>query len=202
MIRLKTNQDAVEKLEGRYQDLLHYITHGLNDQLALDTETELAECVEYISYFGGHVFLLENAVELKSIDLPSNWGSDQRRSIIDDAEVFDIARYVCKGKYAELMLITNNGGGDIYFIPYEISKRCSNVKLSIRMTIESDHAAANNMKMAEDLGDVRQEDGMDEAKDVQEEMRQASGADDGPDGEDGPWAKGYEGRSDDAADKN
>ena len=201
MIRLKNMQDVKEKVKDAM--LQDYILSS-NDQLADDAGEE-GETESFLSYFGGYVFVLENAMELQKIPVASNWGGTEERSIVDVAEVYDIARYVCKGRYAEIMLITNNGGGDIYFIPYEISKRCSNVNLAIRMTVESEHEAANRAKLSKELGDVRYDDGMDEAKEVEKEMKEAEdpsnwaesqtlGTVEGPDGEDGPWAEGYDER--------
>jgi|GEM_PF-2655114 len=177
MIVLKTIQDVVEQVKDVV--LYKYITE-LNDQLIEDVETERAQDLEFVSYFGGDIHIVESSKDLVEISLPSSWGADEDKNITQGAEVFDIARYCCKGKYAEILLITNNGGGNTYFIPYSVVKQCKNVHLSIRMTIESEHAAANASRLLaaenetlDDLGDVRYDDGMDEAKDIQEEMKKA-----------------------------
>jgi len=187
MIVLKNMLDVDQQVKD---PALRSFIVSMNDQLGEDLEA--GEDLDFVSYFGGDLYVLENAMELNKVGLPSNWGkaAEDHKSIVDAAECFDIAEWICKGKYAMLLNITNNGGGDTCFIPWEIAKRSPNVQLSIRMTLndqaetlekvadafdpaitrENANAWAN--APTEELSDVRYEDQMDEAKDILQEIEE------------------------------
>lgn len=107
---------------------------NLNDQLAEDIED--GEDIPFETYFGGPIKIVETDEDLKEILLPASWvGKDI--NITEDAAVFDIAEYICEGRYAQIVLITNNSGGTTYIIPRVIVRSTPSVRRSIEITQEA-----------------------------------------------------------------
>jgi len=137
--------------------------YGMNDQLAEDLDEDDAQ--EFVVYFGGDIFLVENEQDLKEIDLPYD-GSNVDRNITEGAAVFDIAEWILGGMYAQLMLITNNGGGNTYVIPRVVAGKSENVIESMKMTQKSYEKETENL-----YGDPQKEKLEEDAKDIEQEMK-------------------------------
>jgi hypothetical protein len=100
--------------------------------------------------FGGGIFIVESAQELGEIETAS-WSEEHGRyfSLAEVAAVFDVAEWAEPGgEYAVFLLITNNAGGNTYFVPRHIAEANSNATDSILMTEES------NREQAGRFGDI------------------------------------------------
>lgn len=85
----------------------------------------------YESDFGGHFFIIETVEELSKV--PTTVEKDGAfLSAAETTAPYDVAEMV--GEYIMLVLITNNSGGNSYFIPEAVWQEVPYVQDCIRIT--------------------------------------------------------------------
>ena len=160
MIELKNMNDVDAFVKDK--KLAHFIT-TMNDQLGPDLEA--GEDEDFVTYFGGNLYLIEEYADLTEIYLPWDPNIVKDATILDGAAEFDIAEWVCDNTYAQMMLITNNGGGNTYFVPRIIARTVPNIIESMKLTKASHDAAFADF-------DLRREKLEEDAKDIEQEMKE------------------------------
>jgi len=107
----------------------------------LDAHDSL-ESDDYMSDFGGWVYVLERPEELHWIDTLVKHPTKNRWMHLNEASsVFDIAEWTEDGLYAVIWMATNNAGGPVFFIPREIAEGSEHVLESIAMTLDGKDAS-------------------------------------------------------------
>jgi hypothetical protein len=87
--------------------------------------------------FGGGFYLLETYSDLKQITSAVCDESNNRyKDITQIATVFDVCEYVDE-TYIQILLCTNNAGGDTYLVHKKFIPFCPNIEKSIELTKEA-----------------------------------------------------------------
>jgi len=103
--------------------------------------------------FGGKIYLIETIEDLKGIytcqesklpkheqhPLCAGWAS-----IVEVADSFDACEYIGNGKFVNILLCTNNAGGNTFIVPRGIADTCDNILKSIELTNTAWGKNANN----------------------------------------------------------
>jgi len=93
--------------------------------------------------FGGKIYLIETVEDLKSIytcqesKLPKHEQHDMCggwASIVEIADSFDACEYIGNNKFVNILLCTNNAGGNTFIVPRVIADTCENISKSIELT--------------------------------------------------------------------
>jgi hypothetical protein len=123
----------VSKLDNShigFQSMKHY-KHSTEVPEELGFEFEDGpQTLEY--YFGGDVFVVENAKDLSEIFTLLPKGNRGHYTLAEQPAAFDFANW--HGDYLHIGNCTNNNGGTVYVIPREIAEASFNVKASIAAT--------------------------------------------------------------------
>lgn len=132
MKKLGNTMDELEQ-NCPSEGLIAQFKNYLSFQQEYDSSFNL-ESATFTEEFGGYVYLIETVNDLKEI--PTVRLSQDKLSYLslhDTSSEFDICEYVDEN-YLQVLLCTNNGGGNTYLIPKEIVESSENVKNSILLT--------------------------------------------------------------------
>jgi hypothetical protein len=131
-------EEVKSNIDNFYEE--HKEISGLN----IDEEARQHYYQNLVDFGGGAVCVVERYEDLKEISVIAGIDADghivswldessvRDANIIETASDFDAADYVCDGKFALLLICTNNGGGDVYYIPRLIADMCPNIDISIK----------------------------------------------------------------------
>jgi len=99
------------KIFKKFNELPGFMRRGLAPSEDGDDLEEL---------YGGYFYLCETTADVDSIPT-SVWNdfSEEFMTLGETPDIFDICER--KGEYVEILLITSNSGGDLYFIPEEVT---------------------------------------------------------------------------------
>lgn len=110
--------------------------------------TDIDEGESFDTIFGGNVHVLETTDELAhitsltGIDETGNVyesifdaGAMRYANLLEAPGDFDIAVAHLRGEFFEFVLITNNSGGNAYFVPFSMAKDCPNIEKSLLRTM-------------------------------------------------------------------
>jgi len=101
---------------------------------------------QFMDVLGGDIFIVQSAEDLKQIrtatfqetgDVTQDTvveESDGYLSIVETFDAFDCCEYILNGRYVNILLCTNNSGGDTYIVPRNIADKCDNIRRSIMAT--------------------------------------------------------------------
>ena len=93
--------------------------------------------IDFQYYFGGEIYIIEVYKDLVNIESWSERGDYNYASILEEPTQFDICQYTEDKSFVILCMITNNSGGNTYFIPARFVKLCPNLEKTIELsTIE------------------------------------------------------------------
>ena len=104
----------LKEAEDSFPTDLYELVKGRLEALADEYEEPVEETLEssFESLYGGNYHYCNMVADVK--DIPSGVGD---KSLAEVAGVFDVVVYVLDGAYLEVALMTNNSGGNSYFIP-------------------------------------------------------------------------------------
>jgi len=136
----------VELIQGGPLEVYEYMKDICDNDPDMDT-TDLE------SQFGGKIYLIETKEDLKAIytcqesKLPSHeqhpmcggWAS-----IVETPDAFDACEYIGNGKFVNILLCTNNAGGNTFIVPRGIADTCENIGKSIELTNTAWTSNVNN----------------------------------------------------------
>jgi hypothetical protein len=140
-MRVFTNAEEINEAPKPVYDFIE----TLLKQCELEDEDAYAKDA-FNSIFGGAFYLVENEEDLKSIytSTESNLPPDEQEeicggwaSIVEKADVFDTCEHILDGTYVQILLCTNNEGGNTFIIPRGIADKCDNIRRSIMLTKEA-----------------------------------------------------------------
>lgn len=111
-----------------FSKILHDHITELCDDVIEDTTDTTFQCI-----IGGDVFIIENDDDLDQIVTLD--GSP----IKNGPQMFDVCEAVAGNLYVEFWLATNNGGGNAYFVPFEIASKHDFIKECVEYNSNEDH---------------------------------------------------------------
>lgn len=101
-------------------------------------ETQIADELfgeDFDSDLGGRFYLVESEDDLSEICLASYDETMLKyHTLADHAGAFDMCEYTECGEFVQVLLCTNNAGGNVYLIPKTIAEQSANVLKSIELT--------------------------------------------------------------------
>jgi hypothetical protein len=98
---------------------------------------------DFQSEFGGGFYLIESYDDLKNIMTVEMNEDGSHKNLTQTAALFDVC-FPIDENYIQIMLCTNDAGGDTYLIPNDIAKRCPYVQESIALTIAYARSISRN----------------------------------------------------------
>lgn len=114
-----------EALFKRYQELFSMY------------EEPMIESSRFSEMVGGNVNVLETVDDFKRVQSLQQASSSIIWKTLEEAPgIFDTCEYILDGKYVEMFIATNNGGGEVYLVPKELADNSSNVQESIKIANE------------------------------------------------------------------
>jgi hypothetical protein len=99
--------------------------------------TDLLLGTDFQGEFGGGFYLVETYEDLKQIiSLVYDTSNNRFRDITEMPTVFDVCEYI-DYEYIQILLCTNNAGGDTYLVHKHFTEKCPNIEKSIELTKEA-----------------------------------------------------------------
>lgn len=127
MIDLGKNLEETRKLLGEDHVITKYI-EGLNAECTSDEYD--GECYDYC--FGGHFYICDKPLDLEQVQTLLEDEDGRYKTLFETAASFDVAEKV--GDYIAVALLTNNSGGNTYFITKEVQEAIPHVVDCIELT--------------------------------------------------------------------
>jgi len=128
---MKTFRTFNELEEAAPGDLADYIFH-------LERNSNITGEELFMDYYGGDFNVVETVDDLKDImtthlieDPEPRWAN-----ILEEADSFDLCRWLPDGKWVEIMMCTTDTGGATYFVPRDLALQVPNVISSIELSKE------------------------------------------------------------------
>jgi hypothetical protein len=100
-----------------------------NKALSLLLKSEDPKVLDLSAYLGGNVYVVETYLDLYQVRGLKK-ASTETASILDGGYIFDVAERF--DEYIKLILISNNGGGNTFFVPTLFIPSCMYLNMALR----------------------------------------------------------------------
>jgi hypothetical protein len=105
---------------------------------ALEKNSNITGEELFMDYYGGYLNIVETIEDLKEIPTTHLVEDPEPRwaNILEEADSYDLCRWLEDGRWVEIMMCTTDAGGATYFVPREIALQVPNVISSIELSKE------------------------------------------------------------------
>ena len=133
------------------QSILSTIEEDTKETFSQKHDTFSEYSNNFSTFMGGNIYIIEAYDDLKEVITlhdKDSWEAETLPCKVIETDSYflnitqcygdyDSAGYLQGKEWAMLQLCTNNGGGDVYFIPSHLFKECPNIERSIEEFNES-----------------------------------------------------------------